>query len=37
MKKKLFSGILDKINLLGEDGKCLYLIDKDLGDLTSKV
>uniref|UniRef100_Q0I3E4 Ferritin n=1 Tax=Histophilus somni (strain 129Pt) TaxID=205914 RepID=Q0I3E4_HISS1 len=36
-EEKLFSGILDKLNLLGEDGKCLYLIDKDLGDLVSKV
>ena len=35
-KKKLFSGILDKLNLLGEDGKGLFLVDKDLGALTTK-
>ncbi|MGC6378110.1 non-heme ferritin [Bisgaard Taxon 45] len=34
-EEKLFSGILDKLNLLGEDGKGLFLIDKDLGNLTN--
>ncbi|HHF1988466.1 TPA: non-heme ferritin, partial [Haemophilus influenzae] len=32
-EEKLFSSILDKLNLLGEDGKSLFLIDKDLGNL----
>ena len=32
-EEKLFSGILDKLNLLGEDGKGLFLVDKDLGAL----
>jgi ferritin len=26
---------LDKLNLLGEDGKGLFLVDKDLGALTT--
>ncbi|HDR0618566.1 non-heme ferritin [Pasteurella multocida] len=34
-EEKLFSGILDKLNLLGEDGKGLFLIDKDLGNLAN--
>ena len=34
-EEKLFSGILDKLNLLGEDGKGLFLVDKDLGALTT--
>ncbi|MDP9501152.1 non-heme ferritin [Bisgaard Taxon 45] len=34
-EEKLFSGILDKLNLLGEDGKGLFLIDKELGNLTN--
>jgi len=29
-EEKLFKGILDKIDLVGEDGKALYWIDKDL-------
>lgn len=29
-EEKLFKGILDKISLVGEDGKALYWIDKDL-------
>lgn len=36
-EEKLFSGILDKLNLLGDDGKALYLIDKDLGNHASSV
>ena len=36
-EEKLFSGILDKLNLLGEDGKGLFLIDKDLGNLAGQV
>lgn len=32
-EEKLFSGILDKLNLLGEDGKGLFLVDKDLAKL----
>ncbi|MGC6247483.1 non-heme ferritin [Bisgaard Taxon 45] len=35
-EEKLFSGILDKLNLLGEDGKGLFLIDKELGNLTNR-
>ena len=30
---KLFKGILDKIELVGEDGKALFFIDKDLAEL----
>jgi ferritin len=29
-EEKLFKGILDKIELVGEDGKALFFIDKDL-------
>ena len=36
-EEKLFSGILDKLNLLGEDGKGLFLIDKDLGNLAGQT
>ncbi|HHF6556709.1 TPA: non-heme ferritin [Haemophilus influenzae] len=36
-EEKLFSSILDKLNLLGEDGKSLFLIDKDLGNLATKA
>ncbi|HHF2231355.1 TPA: non-heme ferritin, partial [Haemophilus influenzae] len=35
-EEKLFSSILDKLNLLGEDGKSLFLIDKDLGNLATE-
>ena len=34
-EEKLFSSILDKLNLLGEDGEGLFLIDKDLGNLAT--
>ena len=36
-EEKLFSGILDKLNLLGEDGKGLFLIDKDLDNLAGQT
>lgn len=36
-EEKLFSSILDKLNLLGEDGKGLFLIDKDLGNLATEA
>lgn len=36
-EEKLFSGILDKLHLLGEDGKGLFLIDKDLGAAANTV
>ena len=36
-EEKLFSSILDKLNLLGEDGKGLFLIDKDLGNLAGQT
>lgn len=32
-EEKLFKGILDKIDLVGEDGKALYWIDKDLSEI----
>ncbi|MFD2165696.1 non-heme ferritin [Thalassotalea euphylliae] len=32
-EEKLFKGILDKIELVGNDGKALFFIDKDLADL----
>ncbi|MDO4625759.1 MAG: non-heme ferritin [Pasteurellaceae bacterium] len=35
-EEKLFSAIVDKFNLLGEDGKSLFLIDKDLGALAAQ-
>ena len=34
-EEKLFSRILDKLNLLGEDGKGLFLVDKDLAALAT--
>ncbi|MCG7498884.1 non-heme ferritin [Vibrio sp. Of7-15] len=32
-EEKLFKGILDKLELVGEDGKALFFIDKDLSAL----
>jgi ferritin len=32
-EEKLFKGILDKLELVGEDGKALFFIDKDLAQL----
>jgi ferritin len=32
-EEKLFKGILDKIDLVGEDGKALFWVDKDLAEL----
>ncbi|KKA44886.1 MULTISPECIES: non-heme ferritin [Salinivibrio] len=32
-EEKLFKGILDKIELVGEDGKALFFIDKDLASM----
>ncbi|MCV5655860.1 ferritin-like domain-containing protein, partial [Escherichia coli] len=32
-EEKLFKGILDKIELVGEDGKALFFIDKDLAQM----
>ncbi|HBO38555.1 MAG TPA: non-heme ferritin [Pasteurellaceae bacterium] len=34
-EEKLFSGILDKFNIIGEDGKSIFFIDKDLAALAS--
>ncbi len=34
-EEKLFSAILDKLNLLGDDGKGLFLVDKDLANLAT--
>ncbi|TON78561.1 ferritin, partial [Vibrio parahaemolyticus] len=33
---KLFKGILDKIELVGEDGKALFFIDKDLAQMAKE-
>ncbi|EGR2796322.1 ferritin [Vibrio navarrensis] len=35
-EEKLFKGILDKIELVGEDGKALFFIDKDLAQLAKE-
>jgi len=35
-EEKLFKGILDKIKLVGEDGKALFWVDKDLADIAKK-
>ncbi|MFT4925473.1 MAG: ferritin [Phenylobacterium sp.] len=32
-EEKLFKGILDKIQMVGDDGKALFFIDKDLAEL----
>ncbi|EIJ71608.1 non-heme ferritin [Pasteurella bettyae] len=32
-EEKLFNGIIDKFNILGEEGRSLYLIDKELANL----
>ena len=32
-EETLFGGVIDKFNILGEDGRSLYLIDKDLATL----
>ncbi|ROS00972.1 ferritin [Sinobacterium caligoides] len=34
-EEKLFKSIVDKIALVGEDGKALFLVDKDLAELAS--
>lgn len=35
-EEKLFKGILDKIEIIGEDGKGLFFIDKEIGQLVGK-
>ena len=35
-EEKLFKGILDKLELVGEDGKALFFIDKDLAALAQE-
>ncbi|MGL5297201.1 MAG: ferritin-like domain-containing protein, partial [Plesiomonas sp.] len=35
-EEKLFKSILDKIELVGEDGKALFFIDKDLRALAAQ-
>ncbi|QMV16014.1 non-heme ferritin [Vibrio spartinae] len=35
-EEKLFKGILDKLELVGEDGKALFFIDKDLADMVNE-
>ena len=32
-EEKLFSGIIDRFNLVGEDGKALFFIDRELATL----
>lgn len=32
-EEKLFNSIIDKFNLVGEDGRSLYFIDRDLATL----
>lgn len=34
-EEKLFKGILDKIDIIGDDGKGLFFIDKEIGQLAS--
>lgn len=34
-EEKLFKGILDKLELVGEDGKALFFIDKDLAAMAN--
>ncbi|WP_432473569.1 non-heme ferritin [Amphritea sp. HPY] len=34
-EEKLFKGILDKIEIIGEDGKGLFFIDKEIGQLAN--
>jgi len=36
-EEKLFKGILDKIELVGEDGKALFFVDKDLAALAKSA
>ncbi len=36
-EEKLFKGVLDKLELVGEDGKALFFIDKDLAQLAKKM
>ena len=35
-EEKLFKGILDKLDLVGEDGKALFFIDKDLATMAKE-
>ncbi len=35
-EEKLFKSIVDKIRLVGEDGKALFLVDKDLMQLANE-
>ncbi len=35
-EEKLFKGILDKLDLIGEDGKSLFLLDKDLATMAKE-
>jgi ferritin len=32
-EEKLFKGILDKIELVGDDGHALFFVDKDLAEM----
>ncbi|MFD2179766.1 non-heme ferritin [Veronia pacifica] len=36
-EEKLFKGVLDKIELVGEDGKALFFIDKDLAEMAKQA
>ncbi|MCV6611466.1 MAG: non-heme ferritin [Amphritea sp.] len=35
-EEKLFKGILDKIEIIGEDGKGLFFIDKEIGEMATQ-
>jgi ferritin len=35
-EEKLFKGIIDKLNLIGEDGPAMYMFDKDFASLTDQ-
>ena len=35
-EEKLFKSILDKINIIGLEGRCLFMVDKEIGMIKSK-
>ena len=35
-EEKLFKSVVDKIRLVGEDGKALFFVDKDLAQMAIK-
>ncbi|EBB2472668.1 non-heme ferritin [Salmonella enterica] len=36
-EEKLFKSIVDKIKLVGNNGDALYLLDKDIGNMSNKI